>query len=91
VGGVVKRPQAISQPQPDYPPLAKIARVQGVVDIDAVIDEHGNVVKAHVMDGPALLIDAALKAVSQWKYQPTYLNGQPYPIDLTIQVTFSLS
>ena len=77
-------------PSLDYPRLAKDARVQGVVDIDAVIDVHGNVVQARAMDGPGLLIDAALKAVSQWKYEPTYLNGQPYPVDLVIQVTFSL-
>jgi periplasmic protein TonB len=90
VGGDVKPPRAISRPAPVYPLLAKNARIQGVVEIEAIIDEHGNVVQAHVMDGPALLFEAALKAVSLWKYEPTYLNGQPYPVDLMIQVTFNL-
>jgi periplasmic protein TonB len=90
VGGSVKPPRAIFKPAPVYPLIAKDARVQGTVDIDAVIDAQGNVVQAHAMDGPGLLIEAALKAVSQWKYEPTYLNGQPYPVDLVIQVTFNL-
>ena len=91
VGGQVKPPRLIYRAPPEYPVLAKTARVQGTVDIEAVIDENGNVVKAHAMDGPALLIEAALKAVTQWKYEPTYLNGKPYPVDLTIQVSFNLS
>lgn len=90
VGGQVKPPRAIFKPAPVYPLIAKDARVQGTVDIEAIIDAQGNVVQAHAMDGPGLLIEAALKAVGQWKYEPTYLNGQPYPVDLVIQVTFSL-
>lgn len=90
IGGNVKPPRAISKPAPDYPLIAKSARVEGVVQIEAVIDDHGNVVQAHVMDGPPILFAAALRAVSQWKYEPTYLNGQPYPVDLMIEVTFHL-
>lgn len=90
VGGDVKPPRVIFKPAPLYPRIAKDARVQGTVDIEAIIDAQGNVVQAHAMDGPGLLIEAALKAVSQWKYEPTYLNGQPYPVDLVIQVTFNL-
>jgi len=91
VGGDVKRPRAIFKPAPEYPLIAKSARIEGVVEIEAVIDEHGNVVQAHAMDGPAILFEAALKAVSQWKYEPTYLNGAPYPVDLMIEVSFHMS
>jgi hypothetical protein len=45
----------------------------------------------HVVDGPPLLIAAALQAAGQWKYQPTYLNGVPYPVELTVDVNFHLS
>ncbi len=90
MGGAVKPPRAISQPAPEYPILAKQARIQGVVEVDALIDAHGNVVQAHAMSGPQILFSAALQAVSGWKYEPTYLNGQPYPVELTVQVTFSL-
>jgi len=91
IGGNVKSPRAISTPQPKYPMLALQARIEGDVQIDAVIDKDGNVVQERAMSGPPLLISAAVDAVKHWKYQPTYLNGEPWPIELTINVTFSLS
>jgi len=90
VGGQVQRPHAISTPQPKYPPLALQAKVQGVVEIEAIIDEHGNVVQMKAISGSGLLIPEAMRAVAQWKYAPTYLNGVPYPVDLTVEVTFHL-
>ncbi len=56
-----------------------------------VIDEHGNVVQVRVLSGHPLLIDAALKAVLQWKYEPTTLNGQPVSVELQVQVHFNLN
>jgi periplasmic protein TonB len=91
IGGEVKSPRAISTPQPKYPLLALQARIEGDVQIDAVIDKNGNVVQERAMNGPPLLISAAVEAVKHWKYQPTYLNGEPWPVELTINVTFSLS
>jgi protein TonB len=91
VGGDVKPPRLISKTPPEYPRLALQTRIQGDVTIDAVIDRAGNVVQAHALSGPPMLIEAALKAVSGWKYEPTYLNGQPYPLELTVHVTFSLN
>jgi protein TonB len=90
VGGQVKAPRVISAPQPEYPMLAKQARLQGVVQIEAVIDEHGNVVQMKAVSGSGLLIPAAMRAVAQWKYEPTYLNGAPYPVSLTVEVTFHM-
>jgi protein TonB len=89
--GEVKLPRKIYAPAPQYPILAQQAMIKGVVEIDAVIDKDGNVVEERPISGPALLIAAALEAVKHWKYQPTYLNGVPWPIELTIDVTFSLS
>jgi protein TonB len=85
VGGDVKAPQLLKQTKPDYPPVARTAHVEGTVVIDAVIDKNGNVVSEHAVSGPGLLVSSALDAVKQWKYQPTYLNGQP--VDLAMQVT----
>jgi len=90
VGGEVKAPHVIFAPQPEYPALAKQARIQGVVQIDAVIDERGNVVQMKAVSGSGLLIPATMRAVAQWKYQPTYLNGEPYPVSLTVEVTFHM-
>jgi len=91
VGGEVKPPRLIYKTPPEYPRLALQTRIQGDVTIDAIIDRGGNVVQAHALSGPPMLIEAALKAVSGWKYEPTYLNGQPYPLELTVHVTFSLN
>jgi periplasmic protein TonB len=90
VGGDVKPPVPISTPQPNYPPVAKAAHAEGLVVIDAIIDEEGNVVQARVVEGPPLLVAAALDAVAKWKYQPTYLNGEAVSIRTHIQVMFRL-
>jgi len=67
VGGEVKAPHTIFAPQPEYPVLAKQARLQGVVQIEAIIDEHGNVVQMKAVSGSGILIPAAMRAVAQWK------------------------
>jgi protein TonB len=76
---------------PVYPPLAHETHIWGTVVVDAVIDEHGNVVQARVVSGHPLLMDAALKAVLLWKYEPTTLNGQPVSVELQVQVHFKLN
>jgi periplasmic protein TonB len=90
VGGVVKPPRPITVVQPIYPPLARAAQIQGVVVIDAVINQQGEVFEARAVSGPGLLIPAALKAVIQWKYEPTYLDGEPVAMELEVQVEFHL-
>jgi len=91
VGGHVREPQLIKRIEPNYPPLARQAHIQGTVVIDAILDEHGNVVEMKVVSGPPLLIQAAIDAVKQWKYEPTYLNDQPVAVQMNVTVTFQLS
>jgi protein TonB len=91
VGGRVKPPRLLHQVAPVYPVLAKQTRMQGVVQIDAIIDAAGNVVEMQAVSGPPLLIPAALNAVSQWKYEPTYLNDQPIAVQFIVTVTFQLN
>jgi periplasmic protein TonB len=90
VGSNLKAPRQLYSVQPDYPVLAKQERIWGTVVVDAVIDEHGNVVQAHVVSGHPLLIKAALNAVLQWKYEPTLLNGTPVAIEMEVNVNFKL-
>lgn len=90
VGGRVKPPKAIFQPAPAYPPLARQARIQGVVEIDAILDEQGNVVEMRIVSGPPLLYQAAQDALKKWKYEPTYLNDQPIPVQMIVNITFVL-
>jgi periplasmic protein TonB len=91
VGSGVKPPRQMYSADPLYPPLARETHIGGTVVVDAVIDEHGNVVQARVVSGHPLLIDAALKAVLLWKYEPTTLNGQPVSVELQVQVNFKLN
>lgn len=90
VGGRVMAPKLIYGPQPEYPVLAKQAKIQGDVVLDAVIDTQGNVAQLSVISGHPLLVPAALAAVRQWKYQPTYLNDEPVPVQLHVTVRFRL-
>jgi len=90
VGGNVREPKVVKLVEPKYPPAAVRARVQGVVILEAVVTEQGNVDKLKVISGPPLLIQAAIEAVQNWKYEPTVLNGQPVPVILTAKVNFSL-
>jgi protein TonB len=91
VGGRVREPKLTMRVDPIYPPLARQVHVQGVVIIDAILDEQGNVVEAKIVSGPPLLIQSAMDAVKKWKYEPTYLNDQPVPVQLNVTVTFRLS
>jgi periplasmic protein TonB len=91
VGGRVRRPQVIKQIPPRYPTLARDAHITGEVVIDAVLDEHGNVTEMKVLSGPPLFYSAALEALSQWKYEPTYLNDEPISVQLIVTITFKLS
>jgi len=91
VGGDVQAPTKITNVQPEYPELARRARLGGIVILEATIDREGNVIDVGVLRGLGLgLDDAAIAAVSQWKYTPTFYNGRPVEILLTVTVQFTL-
>jgi len=91
VGGNVQQAMLIAQPRPLYPPLAKQARIQGTVELNAIIGKDGTVQNLTVVKGHPLLVQAALDAVKQWRYKPTLLNGEPVEVQTTIDVNFTLS
>ncbi|MGO9259563.1 MAG: energy transducer TonB [Bryobacteraceae bacterium] len=91
VGGNVQQAMLINQPHPLYPPLAKQARIQGVVELNAIIGKDGTVQNLTVVKGHPLLVQSALDAVKQWRYKPTLLNGEPVEVQTTIDVNFTLS
>jgi protein TonB len=91
VGGNVQQANLISNPKPIYPPLAKSARIQGTVILEAVISKQGTVENLTVQSGHPLLIQSAMDAVRQWRYKPTLLNGDPVEVITTITVNFSLT
>ncbi len=77
--------------QPQYPPLARQARIQGTVKLQAVIGKDGSIQNLRVVSGHKMLAQAALEAVRQWRYKPYYLNGEPYEVEFEINVEFKLS
>ena len=90
LGGQVVAAKLVAQPQPVYPPLARQARIQGNVVLHAIIDKDGRVGELQVISGHPLLVQSALEAVKNWRYQPTQLNGDPVEVDTTITVSFVL-
>lgn len=86
----VTQPRLISSVQPSYPAVAMQMRTQGDVVIKAQIDANGKVAGMKVVSGSALLQQAALDALRQWKYQPSRLDGQPVPAEILVTIRFRL-
>jgi protein TonB len=91
VGGNVTAAKIINRTAPNYPPLARQTRISGTVRLHAIIAKDGTVQQLEVISGHPLLVQAALDAVRQWRYQPTLLNGEPVEVDTTVDVIFSLN
>jgi protein TonB len=91
VGGNVQAAHLVNRVQPVYPPLARQTRISGTVKLHAIIGKNGAVEQLQVVSGHPLLVQSALDAVKQWRYQPTLLNGEPVEVDTEIDVIFSLA
>jgi periplasmic protein TonB len=81
----------IRKVQPNYPPLARQARISGTVVLRAVISKDGSIENLSLVSGHPMLAPAAIDAVKQWKYKPYLLNGEPVEVDTEVQVNFSLA
>jgi protein TonB len=77
--------------QPNYPPLARQARIQGSVVLQAEISKSGDIQNLRLISGHPMLGPAAIDAVKQWKYKPYILNGEPVEVETTITVNFTLA
>jgi protein TonB len=89
-GREVTPPLKLHDVRPDYPELARRARVEGRVELACTIAPDGRVVEARAVSGPALLREAALAAVRQWRYRPTLVGGAPVAVLLNVTVYFRL-
>jgi len=90
VGGTVREPKKISDVRPVYPAIAQAAKVEGMVILEAVINERGTVERVRVLRSVPLLDAAAVEAVRNWRYTPTLLNGTPVSVLMTITLHFTL-
>jgi TonB family protein len=87
----VKAARIVHKVSPEYPKKARKQHVEGVVRLRAIIGKDGAPRELEVVSGDPLLTDAALKAVRQWRYEPTLLLGKPDEVDTTIDVIFALN
>ncbi len=91
VGGDVKPPEKVSYPSPQYTEIARKARIQGVVIVEAIIDKSGKVTNVKVLKGlPMGLDQAAADAVARWTFKPATLNGKPVAVIYNLTVNFQL-
>lgn len=81
----------IRKVQPVYPPLARQARIQGQVVLQAQISRQGTIENLQLVSGHPMLAPSAIEAVKQWRYKPYFLNGEPVEVETQITVIFSLS
>jgi TonB family protein len=90
VGARVQQENLLHSVDPVYPPLARQARIQGVVRFNVIIGKDGHVENATLMSGHPLLVPAAQEALKQWIYRPTLLNGDPVEVATVVDVPFTL-
>ena len=81
----------IKKVQPAYPPLARQARIQGRVLLQAEISKDGTIENLRLMSGHPMLAPSAIEAVKQWRYKPYFLNGEPVAVETQITVNFTLA
>ena len=88
IGGQVQAPALLKRVDPIYPTIAQAAAIDGIVILDAIVDERGHIKSVKVLRGHPLLAKAAIDAVEQWQYEPLKLNGTPTAFELTVSLWF---
>lgn len=90
VSSGVSAGRLIAPIRPIYPEIAKAARVEGTVIVEAIISRSGTIESLHVVSGPPMLQQAAINAIRAARYQPFQLNGSPTEVQTTISVSFRM-
>jgi protein TonB len=90
ISGGVATGMLLQKTIPIYPPIAKAARVQGTVVLQATISKTGTIENLRVISGNAMLQSSAMDAVRSWRYRPYLLNGEPVEVETTVNVVFTL-
>jgi protein TonB len=90
VGGDISAPRLVHRVEPEYPPIAVSALIEGMVILEATVDHTGAVKDARILRSHGVLDEAAIRAVEQWRYEPLLLNGRATPFILTVTVSFNL-
>jgi protein TonB len=88
---VIRPPRLVKRVEPEYPEIARQARVSGAVKLEATTDVYGRVKDVRVLESIPLLDQAAKDAVRQWIYEPMVVNGKPLSVVFKVTVRFVLS
>ena len=88
--GEVRMPRLVKRVEPVYPEIARQARVQGTVILEATTDLYGRVVGVKILRSVPLLEESAIDAVRQWEYEPMVVNGRPRGVVFTVTLRFEL-
>jgi len=91
IGGTVARQKVRFEVSPTYPPEARSSGIEGTVKLHAIIANDGSIAQLQAVSGHPMLVQAAIDAVRQWRYEPTLLNGQAVEVDTEIDVVFQLN
>lgn len=91
IRGDINPPKRIKYAHPAYPPVALMARIEGVVVVEAIIGKDGKIKSARVVRSAPLFDEAALKAVKRWEYTPMVSNGEVREVQLTVTINFKLA
>jgi periplasmic protein TonB len=89
VGGLIAQPRQLTRIQPIYPKVAARAHIEGMVILEAIVDEDGLVQEVRVLRSVKYLDEPAVEALKRWRYEPLTLNGVRMPFVLTVTMTFS--
>ena len=89
--GGVSQGLLIRKVHPTYPPLARQARIQGMVVVAGGDQQGRDIENLQLISGHPMLAPAAIEAVKQWKYKPYLLNGEPVEVETQVQVNFTLA
>jgi TonB family protein len=90
VSSSVQGEKIVIRVNPAYPPLAVQTRISGAVQLHAILAKDGTVQSLEVLSGHPLLLQSAIDAVKQWRYQPTFVNNQPVEVETTVSVIYTL-
>ena len=90
VAQAVMSAQLTNKVAPVYPPLARQARIQGMVTLTVEVNKTGDVEDVQLVSGHPMLAPSAITAVKQWKYKPYELNGEVINVETTVTVNFTL-
>jgi TonB family protein len=88
INGGVLNGKALYLPAPEYPPIAAQAKASGSVTVSIMVDELGNVISAHAVNGHPLLQATSVAAARQARFSPTTLNGTPVKVSGVLQYNF---